>query len=81
MSDENEFIHGDDFILDGNDEIVKVGDRVYSFDFDGTACYGVLCKNKDNPEVSQFYIQYDDGEDCAVLDISIVFKSDEPLTE
>ena len=51
---------------------LKQGDRVYSFDIDGSVVYGVLYKN--DTGFSEWYIKYDDGEECAVLDLSLVFK-------
>ena len=51
---------------------LKQGDRVYSFDIDGSVVYGVLYKN--DPGFSEWQIKYDDGEECAVLDLSLVFK-------
>lgn len=54
------------------------GDRVYSYDYiEGKPirCYGTLYKNEDFPEVSEWYIEYDDGQECAVLDMSLVFKA------
>lgn len=64
---------------------LKEGDRVYSFDYDKdlkpSRYYGTLHKNTDYPHVSEWYIAYDDGHDCAVLDMSLVFKvSSLPLT-
>ncbi len=54
------------------------GDRVYCHDYyDGKVirCYGTLHKNLDYPHVSDWYICYDDGMQCAVLDLSLVFKA------
>lgn len=54
------------------------GDRVFSYELDGSQVFGTIHKNKDNPDVSEWYIRYDDGEECAVLDISIVFHASQP---
>jgi hypothetical protein len=54
---------------------LQEGDRVYSFDFDGSRVYGIIYKNKEYPEVSEWYIAYDDGKENAVLDINQVFKA------
>ncbi len=51
------------------------GDRVYSYDFDGSKVYGTIHKNTDNSEVSEWYIKYDDGKELAVLDLTTVFKA------
>lgn len=54
------------------------GDRVYVYDTDKTGqvrkYYGTLMKNTDYPEVSEWYIKFDDGNDCAVLDMDSVVK-------
>ncbi len=63
--------------VDGN--ILHEGDRVYSYDFDGSGkiirVYGTLHKNVDYPNVSDWYIVYDDGAECAVLDTEFVYKA------
>jgi hypothetical protein len=64
--------------IDG--KVLYEGDRVYSYDYDvenfaPKKCYGTLHKNKDYPEVSEWYIAYDDGQECAVLQMSLVFKA------
>lgn len=64
---ENQPIDGDGFTL-------HEGDRVYTYDLTGRV-YGTLHKNEDFPEVSEYYIAFDDGEECAVLEISLVFKA------
>lgn len=51
----------------------KDGDNVYSFDHSGKKQYGIIHKNIDFPEISEWYIKYDDGEECAVLDLNLVF--------
>lgn len=61
--------------IDGDGNRLHEGDRVYSYDFDSSRVYGTLHKNEDHPEVSDYYIEYDDGQECAVLDISSVYKA------
>ena len=51
------------------------GDRVYVYDEHDARLYGTLYKNKDFPHVSDYYIEYDDGQECAVLDMSSVYKA------
>lgn len=67
-------------LLDCDGQILHEMDRVYSYDYnvetgDPQRCYGTLHKNEDYPEVSEWYITYDDGQDCAVLEMSLVFKA------
>ena len=50
----------------------KEGQRVYAFDIDGSKCYGTLHKNTEYQNISEWYIAYDDGHECAVLDIGTV---------
>ena len=66
--------------IDGDGQVLHEGDRVYSYDYDVETvapqrCYGTLHKNEDYPEVSEWCIDYDDGQECAVLDMSLVFKA------
>ena len=65
--------------FDGDGLVLHEGDRVYSYDYDKnlkpSRCYGTLHKNEDYPNVSEWYIAYDDGQECAVLEISLVFKA------
>ena len=65
--------------IDGDGQVLHEGDRVYSYDYDKnlkpSRCYGTLHKNEDYPEVSEWYIAYDDGQECAVLEMSLVFKA------
>lgn len=49
------------------------GDRVFSYGFGYEKHNGTIYKNSENPNVSEWYIQYDDGLDCAVLDINAVY--------
>jgi hypothetical protein len=65
--------------LDGDGQVLHEGDRVYSYDYGKnlkpSRCYGTLHKNEDYPNVSEWYIAYDDGQECAVLEMSLVFKA------
>jgi hypothetical protein len=63
--------------IDGEGKILHEGDRVYSYGWEGFSVrhYGTLRLNSDYPDVSEWYIEYDDGNDCAVLDMSMVFKA------
>ena len=65
--------------IDGDGHVLHEGDRVYSYGYDDNwkpkRLYGTLHKNEDFPEVSEWYIDYDDGQECAVLDMSLVFKA------
>lgn len=65
--------------LDGDGQVLHEGDRVYSYDYDKnlkpSRYYGTLHKNEDYPNVSEWYIAYDDGQECAVLEMSLVFKA------
>jgi hypothetical protein len=54
-------------------EVFKQGDRVYAFDLDSTKVYGILYEN-DHKEVSEWYVKYDDGAECAVLDFDVLWK-------
>ena len=65
--------------IDGDGQVLDEGDRVYSYGYDDNwkpqRLYGTLHKNEDFPEVSEWYIAYDDGQECAVLEMSLVFKA------
>lgn len=61
--------------IGSNNNVLHNGDRVYSYDLDSKRYYGTLYKNEDYPEVSEWYIEYDDGNECAVIDINLVFKA------
>lgn len=65
--------------LDGDGRVLHEGDRVFSYDYDEQLTirrmYGTLHKNEDFPHVSEWYVAYDDGEECAVLDMSSIFKA------
>lgn len=60
---------------DGDNKVLHDGDRVFTYDFDGTRVYGTLRINEDYLEVSEWYVEYDDGEDYAVLDFNFIFKT------
>lgn len=51
----------------------KEGDRVWTFDVDGEKVWGTLIRNE-NKTISEWAVNYDDGECCAVLDITQIFK-------
>lgn len=76
--------HGSNTVLaavpiDGDGQRLHDGDRVYSYgynkDMKPERLYGTLHKNEDYPHVSDWYIAYDDGEECAVLELGLVFKA------
>jgi len=50
------------------------GERVWCYDFDGSKVQGSIHRNTDHPDVSDWYIKYDDGHECAVLDENSVNK-------
>lgn len=54
----------------------KEGDRVFTYGFDYEQQNGTIHKNTEHPDVSEWYIKYDDGEEFAVLDINGVYKLD-----
>jgi len=55
-------------------EVFTEGDRVVAYDL-GDKVYGILCENTDHPEVSEWYVKYDDGAECAVLDFDFLWKA------
>jgi len=59
----------------------KEGDRVFVYGFGNEQHNGTIHKNTEHPEVSEWYIKFDDGEECAVLDINCVYKLDKPNTK
>lgn len=60
----------------------KEGDRVFSYGFGYEQHNGTIHKNTEYPEVSEWYIKYDDGEECAVLDVDAVYPlSVDPLED
>jgi hypothetical protein len=50
--------------IDGDGQVLHEGDRVYSYGYDDKwkpqRIYGTLHKNEDFPEVSEWYIAYDE---------------------
>lgn len=53
----------------------KEGDRVYTYDsFEPGKFYGTIFKNTEYPNVSEWYIKYDNGDEFSVLDLEQVFK-------
>jgi hypothetical protein len=64
--------------LDGDGQILQEGDRVFTHGFTDNGFgrhYGTLHRNAEFPEVSDWFINYDDKEQCAVLDFADVFKA------
>jgi len=64
--------------LDSDGRILHEGDRVYTHGFTEhgwSRFYGTLYRNTEFPEVSDWWIEYDDKEQFAVLDFSDVFKA------
>ena len=53
-------------------EVFNEGDKVWAPGIDGDKKYGTLHKNTEHPHVSEWYIKYDDGEECAALDMFYV---------
>ena len=67
-----------DVPLDGDGQTLHEGDRVFTHGFTDSGWgrhYGSLHKNEEFPNVSDWWIDYDDGEQCAVLDFADVFKA------
>lgn len=64
-------------IVDAQGIGLHEGNRVYTYDaFGGNKrFYGTLYKNEDYPEVSEYYVEYDDGKECAVLDFNQIWKA------
>ncbi len=62
-----------------NNVALQEGDRVYCYDtvINGQIIrfYGTLKRNIEYPHVSDWYVEYDDGEKFAVLDMSVLFKA------
>jgi hypothetical protein len=64
--------------LDGDGQTLHEGDRVFTHGFTDNGWgrhYGTLHRNTEFPEVSDWWIDYDDKEQCAVLDFADVFKA------
>ena len=65
-------------LIDGDGQKLHEGDRVFTYDVftpKQQRIYGTLYKNSEFPNVSDYYVSYDDGEDCAVLDFTTLFKA------
>lgn len=59
-------------------QILHEGDRVFTHGFTDNGWgrhYGTLHRNTEFPEVSDWWIEYDDKEQFAVLDFADVFKA------
>ena len=63
-------------MTENKEQKFKEGDRVFSYGFGYEKHGGTIYKNTEYPEVSEWYIKYDDGEECAVIDINYVYKLD-----
>ena len=64
--------------LDGDGQTLHEGDRVFTHGFTDNGWsrhYGTLHRNTEFPEVSDWWIDYDDKEEFAVLDFGDVFKA------
>lgn len=64
--------------IDGEGQRLHEGDRVYTYDAfaaNQTRIYGTLYKNSEYPEVSEWYVDYDDANQCAVLDFGLLWKA------
>lgn len=62
-------------VTDGNGIELNKGDRVATQDWDGKIVYGTLLPNDGFEEVAEWYVAYDDGQECAVLDFKQLFKA------
>lgn len=62
-------------LLDGTGQILHEGDRVYAYDINGKRVYGTLLPNDEYKDVSEWYVKYDDGAECAVLDFNFIWKA------
>jgi hypothetical protein len=63
-------------LIDGDGQRLHLEDRFYTYkEFTNERIYGTLYKNSEFPNVSDYYVSYDDGEDCAVLDFTTIFKA------
>lgn len=51
----------------------KAGDRVYAHGLDSKKYHGTIHKNTEFPNISEWYVKYDDGKECAIIDIDSVF--------
>ena len=60
--------------MDGDGHTLHEGDRVFTHGFGCERHYGTLHRNTEFPEVSDWWIEYDDKEQFAVLDFADVFK-------
>jgi hypothetical protein len=61
-------------IQDADGKQLHENDRVYTWEWYNCRIYGTLVKN-DHPEVSEWAVDYDDGESCAVLDFKQIWKA------
>jgi len=64
-------------ILDGQGIVLKEGDTVWEYTFEGgkvVPIYGTLHRNTEFPHVSDWFVKVEGGEDFAVLDFTNMFK-------
>lgn len=52
----------------------KEGIKVWTTDLDFSRINGTLHKNIEHPEVSKWYVKYEDGQEFAVLDFNYLYK-------
>ena len=57
-------------------EVFTEGNRVFAYDFDNSKVYGIIYENRGHKDISEWYVKYDDGAECAVLDIDFLWKSE-----
>ena len=64
----------DDNPIDGNGILLNKGDKVFAFDIDGSKQKGILIKGKTCRGEDDWYVHYEDGEDCLVIEFSTLWK-------
>ncbi len=55
---------------------MKAGDRIYTYEVDGTKVFGTLQRGETFRGPDDWFVDYDDGESCVVLDMDQIFKID-----
>lgn len=60
--------------IDGNGNLLKEGDRVWTYDWGYIPLQGTLKENTEHKDVSEWYVAWDDGENCAVLNFDFIWK-------
>ena len=63
-------------LIVANGEVVKDGDRVYTYTLGYTKVYGTLHHGETFLSNDSWYVDYDDGESCVVLEPYLIWKSD-----